>query len=45
MEGIRYIADVGFGGVSMTAPLRLKEGIQQHVMSRLRVKEGMRISA
>jgi len=29
LDGARYLADVGFGGVSLTAPLRLEEGEQQ----------------
>ena len=29
LDGINYLADVGFGGVSLTAPLRLEEGEQQ----------------
>lgn len=29
IDGVRYLADVGFGGVSLTAPLRLEEG-EQH---------------
>lgn len=29
LEGTRYLADVGFGGVSLPAPLRLEEGEQQ----------------
>lgn len=29
LDGVRYLADVGFGGVSLTAPLRLEAGEQQ----------------
>ena len=29
VEGERYIADVGFGGLTLTAPLRLAPGIEQ----------------
>lgn len=32
LEGRRYIADVGFGGVSLTAPLRLEEGVQREFL-------------
>jgi N-hydroxyarylamine O-acetyltransferase len=29
LEGERYIADVGFGGLTLTAPLRLEAGLEQ----------------
>jgi N-hydroxyarylamine O-acetyltransferase len=29
VEGERYVADVGFGGLTLTAPLRLEAGIEQ----------------
>jgi N-hydroxyarylamine O-acetyltransferase len=32
LNGDKYLADVGFGGVSLTAPLRLEEGEQQGML-------------
>jgi N-hydroxyarylamine O-acetyltransferase len=29
LEGRRYVADVGFGGLTLTAPLRLEVGVEQ----------------
>lgn len=29
IKGVNYIADVGFGGLSLTAPLRLRSGLEQ----------------
>lgn len=29
LEGVRYIADVGFGGMTLTSPLELKAGVSQ----------------
>lgn len=29
MKGVKYIADVGFGGLSLTTPLRLRAGAEQ----------------
>jgi len=29
LDGVGYIADVGFGGVTLTAPLRLEVGVEQ----------------
>lgn len=40
VDGVRYLADVGFGGVSLTAPLRLEEGERHgHRLERLSNEE------
>jgi N-hydroxyarylamine O-acetyltransferase len=43
IDGRRYIADVGFGGLTLTAPLRLEANVAQatpHEVFRLRDNEG-----
>jgi N-hydroxyarylamine O-acetyltransferase len=44
LEGTRYIVDAGFGGLTLTGPLRLETGVEQetpHETFRLRQADGL----